>query len=206
MYHIYLKKEKYIHFIYMCLCASLRSYCRSMWWNHLRFWYGSTMVNLTGSKKDGWWVGHAADPCPCWMINISPVHGSAGFWISSSCSIPMFFVGPIPMSAGKTKKQCVSICLSFYIMFLHPRSDYVTKKYSIYYIYRFLWVSSCFHLQGPLQGPPFQPSYRPCRHQHPQPWCRCHLPASASWKSWPKSWPVDAGGPVIKHGSGKVER
>ena len=133
----------------MCLCASLRSYCRSMWWNHLRFWYGSTMVNLTGSKKDGWWVGHAADPCPCWMINISPVHGSAGFWISSSCSIPVFFVGPIPMSAGKTKKQCVSICLSFYIMFLHPRSDYVTKKYSIYYIYRFLWVSSCFQLFFP---------------------------------------------------------
>ena len=129
MYHIYLKKEKYIHFIYMCLCASLRSYCRSMSWNHLRFWYGSTMVNLTGSKKDGWWVGHAADPCPCWMMNISPVHGSAGFWISSSCSIPVFFVGPIPMSAGKTKKtQCVSICLSFYIMFLHPRSDYVTKN------------------------------------------------------------------------------
>lgn len=109
-------------------------------------------------------------------MNISPVHGSAGFWISSSCSIPVFFVGPIPMSAGKTKK---TMCFNLFV-FLHyasPSSERLCDKKIQHILY--LQISVGF-----LQGPPFQPSYRPCRHQHPQPWCRCHLPASASWKSY----------------------
>ena len=67
------------------------------------------------------------------MINISPVHGSAGFWISSSCSITMFFVGPITMSAGKTKK---TMCFNLFV-FLHyvsPSSERLCDKKNTAYI------------------------------------------------------------------------
>lgn len=82
-------------------------------------------------------------------------------------------------------------------MLLHPRSDYVTKKYSIYYIYRFLWVSS----KVPLSSQATDHVGTNIRSLGVDATSQPRLRGNHM-----KSWPVDAGGPVIKHGSGKVER
>ena len=147
------------------------------------------------------------------MMNISPVHGSVGFWISSSCSIPVFFVGPIPMSAGKTEKK--TICFNWFV-FLHdvsPSSERLCGKKSTD-IYRFLWVSSCFQLflftsrglsKVPLSSQATDHVGTNIRSLGVDATSQPRLRGNQM-----KSWPVDAGGPVIKHGKvekcGKVER
>ena len=129
---------------------------------------------------------HFTGPRFCWVLDILFLF------------YPCVFRWSNPYVCWKNKKkQCVSICLSFYIMFLHPRSDYVTKKYSIYYIYRFLWVSS----KVPLSSQATDHVGTNIRSLGVDATSQPRLRGNHM-----KSWPVDAGGPVIKHGSGKVER
>lgn len=129
---------------------------------------------------------HFTGPRFCWVLDILFLF------------YPCVFRWSNPYVCWKNQKNTMCFNLFVFLHYVSPSSERLCdKKYSIYYIYRFLWVSS----KVPLSSQATDHVGTNIRSLGVDATSQPRLRGNHM-----KSWPVDAGGPVIKHGSGKVER